>query len=247
MSITDDVKEFYTKTPFPCSTDIKFYRNLFNQCVERVEVPTRENCLVVGCGTTQPYNIALINDAKKYTFCDLSETSLGLANDMIGSNNHNWVCSDIVDYETNDKYDIIYSTCMIHHCDKPKEILEKLRSLASENAVLNVTLYNKDSELREGIRPIATEEGRRWFDMKFSVNEVKDFLQYKRLRNVSVNSWLNYHRNSDGEIMDTWAHPYYVDYSLSEAVEILNKTGWKVHNNTLNDIKTQISLVCALG
>lgn len=239
MTIVNNVQRFYEENPFPDWSVIKYYKELFKRMVIPEKNP-KGRCLVVGCGTLQPLNLLMIGQCEEYTFVDLSQPSLAIAKSCVSdSDKHKWWCGNILDFKSEDKYDLIFCTNMLHHNENPKQILEKIQTLAAPKAKLSTMVYNKQSELRAGIRSIASTGYERGFDQ----TEWEEFLESEKKSNTGVRNWLECYNEV---VLNTWAHPYYSEYTHEELYDLCYHSGFEIVKSKLDCYDTQIDAVGVL-
>jgi SAM-dependent methyltransferase len=113
--------------------------------------PENKTTLELGSGTGRLSYLMLKNNAKRVTLVDSSKKAVSLSKDLFKTeppDSYTIVDSDIFDYSTDEKYDIVFSSGVIEHF-KWKErfdIVHKHISLTSDVCVIihpTNTLYNR--------------------------------------------------------------------------------------------------------
>lgn len=229
------VKDFYNKNPFPVIND--YYIIILNNIVTHDE-PLYDNVLSVGCGTIQPISVTKQNIGRNYTFVDFSNNSIDIANSYIGTNDHTWIVSDILDAELTN-YDNIIMTGVLHHNENDKIIMEKLRDHANTGCMIEIMVYNADSELRTGTREVMNN-GYKWFT---DVKDAREQLDFESFSNRYIWKWLKLHQDTDDQIIDTWMHPLNREYTANSILNLMTEYKFMPIKLMKNDIDTQISVI----
>ena len=106
------------------------------------------NILIAGCGTGQEalYVSSLIKNCN-ITAIDISSASLSYAirkSTEYGLNNISFYQCDILDVEKlNQKYDLIISSGVLHHMEKPLDGWKVLKKCLNQNGLMKIALYSK--------------------------------------------------------------------------------------------------------
>lgn len=217
-TITKQVSDFYNKWPFPQVTD-KWLRELEN--IQACSQPKYKNALSVGCGTLQPAGLMKENLAENYTFVDISAASLEIAKTLV-TQPAVWICDDILSASLMEKYDVIMFTNVLHHVPDPEKVLVKLRSVASNDCTLMISVYNAESWLRQSIEPII-DYTKHCFDSHHDVlGYLKSFPQ-----DTAVGMWMSLYEKTPDQILDTWMHPFHKLIDNIELDFMLHEAGWQ--------------------
>ncbi len=83
--------------------------------------------------------ISIIGNSAQFDMVDISQSSLDMASQMIGSDNINSYLSDIHDFHPENCYDFITMGEVMEHVEDPLELLRKTYSLLKETGRLFIT------------------------------------------------------------------------------------------------------------
>jgi 2-polyprenyl-3-methyl-5-hydroxy-6-metoxy-1,4-benzoquinol methylase len=127
----------------------------WNKFFKNKEKFSKIKILIAGCGTHQAGLIAIKNPYADIIGIDVSETSLEIQKTACLNEklkNIVLIKTSILDFETDDKFDLIICSGVLHHTKDPLKNLQKLSSLLSKNGVISLMLYNES--LRNGVYKI---------------------------------------------------------------------------------------------
>lgn len=99
--------------------------------------------LDVGCGTGK--NLLRIDSQYRnceLTGIDISEKMIEIASahSISGENQVRFVKSDIMDFDTESKYDVITFNYVLHHLSDPQKVIEKAGKLLADGGIIMVTV-----------------------------------------------------------------------------------------------------------
>jgi 2-polyprenyl-3-methyl-5-hydroxy-6-metoxy-1,4-benzoquinol methylase len=83
--------------------------------------------------------ISLIGDNASYDIVDISRSSIHIAQKMIKNDKVNYTLSNIFDYFPAEKFDFITMGEVLEHVEEPVKLLEKLRTLLTDDGKLFIT------------------------------------------------------------------------------------------------------------
>lgn len=116
------------KGPYASVSVNRLWRRLRNReksCfTDMVKNLRKKDCLDMGAGSGEYSKILLQNGAKQITCVDFSSSSLSFADDP----GMERVISDVEEFETDKKYDLILCLGILEFLDKPKDFLVKLKA-----------------------------------------------------------------------------------------------------------------------
>ena len=123
------------------------------------DLPANLRVLAAGCGTGyEPIDLARMDDSLRITALDLSRASLGYAACMaesLGVGTIDFIQGDILDLAEQGPFDVVISTGVIHHMDRPEAGLQALTRVLSAKGVMRLGLY---SERARALVRLAHEE-----------------------------------------------------------------------------------------
>jgi len=159
MSLLQRIKEQYEKFPYPSisllakakAADchlINYEAGMaasFGSCKRAV---MRPKILIAGCGTFEPYIVALANPNAEITALDFSSRALKKLRWRMRlrcpGRKIKYICSSIEALSENlGKFDMIVATGILHHLENPTYGLKKLASFLEVDGVFRVMLYSK--------------------------------------------------------------------------------------------------------
>lgn len=199
MLLTDQIKQFYNTIQFPGAytmEDLKFYdQGIFNTYLKEIDNVLTDNIKVldIGCGTGLISNLFALKYYSKFTAIDFSN-SIDFAELFAVKNNINnvtWIKDDFLDFNTNEKYDVIICCGVLHHIPEYKKALNKIKSLLNPNGVLVLAVYNKYGKVLKKYISIDYQSNILYedqennpFELAFSHKEVLTMCDDLRLRIV---------------------------------------------------------------
>jgi len=205
---TEKVKQFYDHYPFH-GFNIHYLK--FLSLTER-EIKNK-NILDAGCGCGAM--VKQLND--KGANCigiDISSVSISLARKYYPELKNNFICQDILLFNTTQKFDIIICIGILHHSPYTFEILDKLITLLKPNGTLIIGLYNYLSIYRF-LRALINL-------LSWIVGQDNTI---KLLKNIRFLSNTPDGKIYDWNIRDKYFHPYQKYFSIKTISNYLQKKG----------------------
>lgn len=200
MLLTDQIKQFYSTIQFPGTytmADLKFYdQGIFNIYLKEIDNVLTDNIKVldIGCGTGLISNLFASRYCSKFTAIDFSN-SIDFAQLFAIENNINnvrWIKEDILEFETNEKYDVIICCGVLHHIPEHQKALDKMKSLLTPGGTLILAVYNKYGKiLKKHItidyqsNILYEDQENNPFELGFSHKEVLAMCDDLRFQNVT--------------------------------------------------------------
>jgi len=164
IDVTDKVKSFYEKTPFPNYEDLENVGDLMQKaqrgifaCLLNEQVPFNIRVLEVGCGTGQLSNFLGI--AHRFVFgVDMCLNSLKLAQDFKKRNN----LTRVGFYQMNlfrpifkeESFPLVICNGVLHHTSNPFGGFQSILKLVKKGGYIIIGLYNKYGRIITDIRRI---------------------------------------------------------------------------------------------
>lgn len=151
--VTESMKEFYEKTPFPDYDEMETVGSLIEKSRERVfpdmlnqSIPPHTRILEVGCGTGQLGNFLSIAD-RRVLSVDMCLNSLRLAQgfkDRNGLKNVTFAQMNLFRLPLQPAcFDVVICTGVLHHCTiEPKKGFDGLVKLLKPGGYIIIGLYN---------------------------------------------------------------------------------------------------------
>lgn len=223
--ITEKIKNFYEKTPFPNYEDFEdvstliqkakksFFADLLDQ-----QIPFNSRVLEVGCGTGQLSNFLGISNRVIFG-TDMCLNSLKLGQNFKTKNN----LKRVGFYQMNlfkpifkeESFDIVICNGVLHHTSNPLLGFKTIAQLVKKDGYIIIGLYNKYGRFFNDVRS---------FIFKMS-NDFFKFLDY-RLRNKDINeirklTWF----------LDQYKNPHESKHAIKEVLEWFNKNGFEFINS----------------
>lgn len=153
---------------------------------------------------------AMIKAGHNVTGVDISKNAVNFANTNLGNQ---YICSQIEEFASDKKYDLIVATELLEHLSDPEILIKKSKSLLKNNGTLLITTPNKDyadvinpkaiwqSDLppvhtfwatENGIEKMASRNGFRvsFFDFKNYSDPDRNYLiDYKKINRELIPEW----------------------------------------------------------
>lgn len=141
--VSQNVREQYEENPYPRWKTVSANSDIGKINSDKIEI------LIAGCGTgMEPASMTQLYPNANFTCVDLSLSSLAYAIRQCGDLNlldqMNFMQADILELGSLDKkFDIIYSSGVLHHMDDPEAGLKVLQSLIKDDGVMNIAVYSE--------------------------------------------------------------------------------------------------------
>lgn len=223
--VTDTVKGFYEKTPFPNYDEFdstaaliqKSRKGLFARLLDE-QVPLRSRVLEVGCGTGQLSNFLGI--AQREVFgTDMCVNSLGLAEDFRSRNNlsHVGFCQmnlfrPIFAPET---FDLVVSNGVLHHTGDPLGGFRSIATLVKRGGYIIIGLYNTYGRLMTDLRRVLFRATGRRFMF------IDPYLRERGKTDAKTDAWF----------ADQYQHPHESKHTMGEVLRWFDETGFDFVNS----------------
>ncbi len=113
--------------------------------------------------------IKKLNPDTNFDMVDISSSSISIAKKFIQDDKVNYILSDILEYNTNKKYDFITMGEVLEHVEEPLKLLKRLSELVADNGYIYITvpangptidhiyLFRNADEIRELIHAAGLE------------------------------------------------------------------------------------------
>jgi len=218
--VTDIVKAFYEKTPFPNydgldtrdSLRTKVRDSVFARLLDE-QVPRGAAILEVGCGTGQMTNFLGMGWGRTVIGADLCMNSLGLANgfrNRFSINNAHFVQMNLFRPAFREaSFDVVLSNGVLHHTSDCAGAFRSIARLVKPGGFIIVGLYNW-----LGRYPTLW---RRWLIERFgSVGAMLDPRMRGKEETVRREAWF----------MDKYRHPHETKHSINEVLGWFDAAGF---------------------
>lgn len=224
--VTDTVKTFYEKTPFPNYDEFdsiaalmaKSRKGLFARLLDE-QVPLRTRVLEVGCGTGQLSNFLGI--AQREVFgADMCVNSLSLAEEFRRKNG----LAHVSFYQMNlfrpvfqpGTFDLVIANGVLHHTSDPFGGFQSIATLVKPGGYIIVGLYNKYGRLMTDLRRVLFRAtGRRFMFID----------PYLRERGSKLDA------KADAWFADQYEHPHESKHTMREVWRWFDQTGFEFVNS----------------
>jgi len=221
------VRDQYEENPYPRWNEVIKYKKITIEEYINLEIMPNKGSysienpeiLIAGCGTGREL-VVLAKYFKKAKFfaIDLSLNSLAYAKmkcEENNVNNINFLQCDILSLKKlNKKFDIIFSTGVIHHMENPDKGLDILCSCLNKNGLMRLGLYSEiarkniinikkeiknifpksitDKSIREVRDFIFSSDSKSSIEIKkmndfYSMSSVRDLIMHAQEKNYSIN------------------------------------------------------------
>ena len=162
-TVSNAVREQYEENPYP-----RWWRMTDLSLIEQYG---EKSILIAGCGTGwEALEIALANESASVTALDLSRSSLAFAQRQAikyGAKNIKFFQGDILELQAPPSFDVIVSSGVLHHMQKPLDGLCALRQVLRDDGIIRLALYSETGRtpviagiaLRENLGLPPTPEG----------------------------------------------------------------------------------------
>ena len=232
LSIDEKVRNFYETLPFNIYGDLdtavervkktnlfKIYPVLKN-VFEKHEI---KNIIDFGCGGGWLINSLAYNNYPNVYGLDLSKATLKYASDVSKKLKlkTTLINSNIFEFETNLKFDLLISLGVLHHTNNCLKALNHICKFASDKSFIFLGLYHK-----YGRKPFLD------FVRKLNgMSEQEKFRKYKQL-----------HKLTDEKHLYSWfrdqvLHPHETQHTYEEIHFILSKKGFNIVSTSINNFE----------
>jgi carbamoyltransferase len=217
--VTEEVKAFYEKTPFPNYDDHDSVRSLieksrrgrYARALDRA-IPYNASVLEVGCGTGQLSNFLGVS-CRRVIGADLCLNSLRLASSFRrkqGLNRVRFVQANLFRPPfRNGQFDVVLCNGVLHHTSYPQRGFEQLVSLVRPGGYIVLGLYNTYGRLTTDIR-------RTWFRLTGGVGKwIDPYLRAEQLSADKRRAWF----------ADQYQHPHESKHTMGEVLDWFRHAG----------------------
>lgn len=225
QDVTQDMKAFYEKYPFPNYDDFDDAGSLIDKARQGIfarllseQIPPKTKVLECGCGTGQLSNFLSIGN-RTVVGADMCLNSLKMANDFKLKNNldrAHFVQMNLFRpaFKT-ESFDFVISNGVLHHTSDPYRAFESISTLVKPGGYILVGLYHKYGRL-------VTDFRRKIFAL---TNDRFKFLDVhasdKRVSQDKRQAWF----------MDQYKNPHESKHTVPEVLKWLDKTGFTFVNS----------------
>ena len=111
----------------------------------------KRSIIDVGCGTSNLVDTLLEDGYENITLLDTSKTSLDIVKNRLNSKDVNYICDDILNLQTNKKFDIWHDRAVFHFLLTQKErqkYFEVLSNSLSTGSVAIISTFNTDGPVQ---------------------------------------------------------------------------------------------------
>ena len=223
--VTDEMKSFYEKTPFPDYDEFddagsltdKAKKGLFAKLLDD-QIPFGSRVIECGCGTGQLTNFLSIAN-RTVVGADLCANSLKMANEFREANQleraHFHQMNLFRPCFKPQSFDLVISNGVLHHTSDPYLAFQSISKLVKPNGYILIGLYHKYGRLTTDFRRIIfnlTKDKLRFLDRR-AINQ--DISEAKR------NSWY----------MDQYKNPHESKHTLGEVLHWLEDANFEFINS----------------
>ena len=222
--ITNDIKSFYEKTPFPNYEDFEHAEDLIQKSQANVfarllneQVPFNIKVLEVGCGTGQLTNFLGI--AHRFVFgTDLCLNSLRLGHEFKKKNG----LERVGFYQSNlfmpifreESFPLVICNGVLHHTSDPFLGFQSISRLVQKGGYIIVGLYNKYGRLTTDLRRVIFNI----FNNKFKF--LDPHLRGKKIGEIKKHAWFK----------DQYKNPHESKHTIGEVLRWFDETGFDFVN-----------------
>ena len=223
--VTEEVKSFYMKTPFPNYDDDETSVSLREKATNQIYVQLLDNqisytgkILEVGCGTGQLSNLLAMTKTRTVLGTDLSVNSLKLANKFREKNrirNLKFIQMNLFQPVFKaEMFDVVICNGVLHHTSDPFTGFQSISKLVKKGGYIIIGLYNK--------------YGRAFTDFRRSIFSISgDSLQSldSRLRDTNLTN-----NKKHTWFMDQYKNPHESEHTFDEVLDWFEKTEFEFVN-----------------
>ena len=226
IDVTEVVKSFYEKNPFPGYEDVDSRRSLTEKAEKGVvarllddQIPHDAMVLEVGCGTGQLSNFLGMKLGRRIFATDISLSSLALGQEFKGQN----FIDNVAFFQMNlfrpifrpESFDLVICLGVLHHTSDPFLSFQSILRLVKKNGFIIVGLYNTYGRIPTDIRRVI---------FKFSGNRLKSLdprLRGKKLGDMRKHMWF----------MDQYKNPHESKHTFGEVIRWFDQEGVEFINS----------------
>ena len=223
--VTEEVKSFYMKTPFPNYDKDETSVSLREKATNQIYVQLLDNqisytgkILEVGCGTGQLSNLLAMTKTRTVLGTDLSVNSLKLANKFREKNrirNLKFIQMNLFQPVFKaEMFDVVICNGVLHHTSDPFTGFQSISKLVKKGGYIIIGLYNK--------------YGRAFTDFRRSIFSISgDSLQSldSRLRDTNLTD-----NKKHTWFMDQYKNPHESEHTFDEVLDWFEKTEFEFVN-----------------
>lgn len=223
--VTDEVKIFYERTPFPNYDGIESIGDLIREAEKGVfarllneQIPLNTKVLEVGCGTGQ-LSLFLSTAERSVIGTDMCLHALELARDFKEKNH----LGRVEFYQMNlfkpifkeESFDVLICNGVLHHTSDPFLGFHTISRLVRKGGFILVGLYNKFGRIATDIR-------------RFLFKTLKDRFKFMdpRLRRSDITD-----RKKLAWFLDQYKNPYESKHTIGEVLRWFDQTGFEFLNS----------------
>ncbi|EIJ35981.1 Methyltransferase type 11 [Thiothrix nivea DSM 5205] len=219
--VTEEIKSFYEKTPFPDYDDFDHVGSLISKAKEGLfarlldeQIPFGYKILECGCGTGQLTNFLSIA-SRTVIGTDICINSLKMANDFKQANNlrraHFYQMNLFRPAFRAGSFDLVISNGVLHHTSNPLLAFKSIASLVKPGGYILVGLYHRYGRLATDLRRFVfglTGDRMRFLDQR---------LLNSKIGKTKKNSWF----------MDQYKNPHESKHTVGEVLNWLQEVNFK--------------------
>lgn len=119
--------------------------------IDRMKLDKTKSVLEIGVGTGR-LAVRIAPECRSFTGIDISEKTVVIAKENLNNCNHaKIICGDFLNYEFNEKFDIIYSSLTFMHIKEKQKAVNKACSLLNDNGIFALSIdKNRDKKIDAG-------------------------------------------------------------------------------------------------